>query len=42
MVSPHSDLPSDYLEQLDLEHWIARTFRVPLDRRALRQLLEVR
>jgi hypothetical protein len=40
-MSPYSDLPWTYLENLDLELWIARTFRVPLDRRALRQLLEV-
>lgn len=40
-MSPYSDLTWTYLELLELEHWIARTFRVPLDRRALRQLLEV-
>jgi hypothetical protein len=40
-MSPYSDLTWTYLELLEAELWIARTFRVPLDRRALRQLLEV-
>lgn len=40
-MSPYSDLPWHYLDDLEAEHWIARTFRVPLDRRALRQLFEV-
>lgn len=40
-MSPYSDLPWRYLDDLEAEHWIARTFRVPLDRKALRQLLEV-
>lgn len=41
-MNPYSDLPSRYLEFLDLEIWIARAFRMPIDQRALRQLLEVR
>lgn len=41
-MNPYSDLPSRYLEFLDLEIWIARSFRMPLNHRALLHLLESR